>query len=101
MQKKSANVVIDSKHLKILSVKKSQLKDSIVFICLDEEKYGNLDKATVRKIVGEIDKIEGDGVYFPIMKNIDVQMYDKADFKNKDLLITIGDENNAAYDADE
>ena len=101
MQRKSATVVIDSRHLKILAMKKELLKDAIVFVCLDEEKYGKCDKEALRKLVGVIDNQEPSGVYFPLTKKISVDFYDKSEFKNKDILVTIGQEDPNNVDKDE
>lgn len=90
MDKKNASSLVDSRHLKILAAKKAQLADAIVLVCLDEEKYGNLDKAGLRKIIEQIDQIEPAGIYFPVTKKMDIQFYDLAQFKNKDVVITIG-----------
>ncbi len=92
MKKKRANYVLDSRHLKILAVKREMLKDSLVLICLDQEKYGNLDKAELKSIVTQIDKIEPEGIYLSTVRKMDIQIMDKSDFKNRDLIITIGHE---------
>ncbi len=82
-----ATALIDSRHLKILVAKKKEMKDSIVFVCLDEDKYGTLDKAGLRKIVEHIETIEPDGIYFPLMKRMHVEFYDVSEFRNKDVVV--------------
>ncbi len=101
MKKKKPTTVIDSRHMKVIAVKREALKDSIVFIILNEEKYGDIDKAALRKIAAMIDKQEPSGVYFPTTNKMDIQFYDKADFKNKDILVTVGHENEEEADFDE
>lgn len=90
---KKPQKLIDNRHLKILAAKREDMKGSIVFICLDEEKYGNLDKAGLRKISEIIDQIEPDGIYFPFTKKMDIKFYDIAQFTNKDVLVTVSHEN--------
>lgn len=89
ISRKKSHQIIDSRHLKILASKKSDLKNSVVFVCLDHEKYGHLDKTQVNSILKEIDNIEPGGFYFPMFKKIRIEMFDRADIKNRDLLITI------------
>lgn len=100
MESKPAAKLIDSRHLKIITAKREDLKRSLVFICLDEEKYGNLDKAGLRKITELIDQIEPDGVYFPFTKKMDIKMYDISQFNNKDVLVTITHEDAHESNAD-
>ncbi len=101
IQKKKATPVIDSRHLKILAAKRDILRDSVVLVCLDEEKYGLYDKAALRKLTTHIDQIEPSGVYFPIVKKMDIAFYDKEEFRNRDLLVTIRHENPDEVDYDE
>lgn len=96
MNKKSATTIIDSKHLKILGVKKDDLKNSVVFVCLDEDKYGVLDKAGLRKVVQQIDNIEPNGIYFPMTKRMDIAFYDVNELKNRDLIITVVHDDDSA-----
>lgn len=88
MPKKPA-VLIDSKHLKIIALKKSALKDALVFIYLDEEKYNTSGADGLLKIAEQLEQMDPSGVYFPLTANISVELYDKADFKHKDILVTI------------
>ena len=92
MQKKKAIPLIDSRHLKILSVKKDQLKDAFVFVTLNEEKYGSVDISMLRKLVEEIHKIEPTGVYFLGVRDYEVSFYDKAEMKGKEIIVTINHE---------
>lgn len=101
MRKKNASSIIDSRHMKILAAKKADLCDSIVLICLDEEKYGNLDKAGLRKIIEQIDQIQPNGIYFPVTKKMSIQFYDLAQFKNKDVIITFGQDQDGGSDTSE
>lgn len=89
MQKKNAKAIIDSRHLKILAAKKDELKDSVVFICLDEDKYGYYDIAQLRKLAEEIDKIEPEGMYFMGLKNLRINMFERSEIKNRDLVVTV------------
>lgn len=90
MNSKSPQPIIDSRHLKILTVKKDELKDSIVFVCLDDERYGFYDVAQLRKLAEMLDKIEPSGCYFVGLKNLRVNIFDRAEIKNRDIIITVG-----------
>ena len=98
MKKKNATPLIDSRHLKIIAAKKADLKDALVFICLDEDKYGRIDKMGLRKIAEQLQAIEGDAVYFPVTKNMNVQIFDKSEFKGRKLLVTIKHDGNISND---
>lgn len=89
MNKKSPKPVIDSRHLKILAVKKQELKDAIVFVCLDEDKYGYYDIAQLRKIAENLDKLEPTGCYFIGVKNLRVNIFERSEVKNRDLIVTV------------
>lgn len=89
MNKKSPKLVIDSRHLKILAVKRAELKDAIVFVCLDEEKFGYYDVAQLRKLAEGLEKIEPDGCYFIGLKNLRVNIFEQAEIKNRDLIVTV------------
>ncbi len=89
MNKKSPKLVIDSRHLKILSVKKEDLKDSVVFVCLDEEKFGYYDVAQLRKLAESLEKIEPDGCYFIGLKNLRVNIFERSEVKNRDLIVSV------------
>lgn len=89
MNKKSPKLVIDSRHLKILAVKKADLKDAIVFVCLDEEKFGYYDVAQLRKLAEAVEKIEPDGCYFIGLKNLRVNIFEQAEIKNRDLIVSV------------
>lgn len=89
MNKKSPKLVIDSRHLKILAVKKTELKDAIVFVCLDEEKFGYYDVAQLRKLAEGLEKIEPDGCYFIGLKNLRVNIFEQAEIKNRDLIVCV------------
>lgn len=94
MKKKNSIPLIDSRHLKIVAAKKADLKDALVFICLDEEKYGRLDKMGLRKIAEQLQAIEPNAVYFPVTRNMNVHIYDKEEFRNKKLIVTIRHDGN-------
>jgi len=96
MTRKKAKRLIDSRHLKILSVKKEDLKDALVVIVLDESKYGRADKMNLRQIAEQIQSIEPEGIYFPVTKNMNVHIYDKASFKNRDIVVTIKSDPNVS-----
>lgn len=95
IKKKEVSQIIDSRHMKILSVKKKQLADSIVLVCLDQDKFGQIDKAALQSLIKKIDDVEPSGVYFPLFKKMNVEFYDKFEFKNRDILVTL------SYDLDE
>lgn len=81
--------IIDSRHLKILAVKKADLKDSIVFVCLDDEKYGYYDIAQLRKLAEKLDNIEPDGCYFVGLKNLRVNIFERSEIRNQDLVVSV------------
>jgi hypothetical protein len=87
--KKKPKPIIDSRHLKILAAKKEELKDSVVFICLDDEKYGHYDVAQLRKLAESIEKIEPSAFYFVGLKTLRVNIFDRAEFKNRDIVVTV------------
>jgi len=101
MKGKQPQPVIDSRHMKILAVKKDELKDSIVFICLDEEKYGYFDVAQLRKLAEGLEKIQPDGCYFLGLKKLKFGIYDKSEVKNRDLIITVGHSNDSDVDEED
>jgi hypothetical protein len=80
-----ATTIIDSRHLKILSVKKEQLKDAVVFVCFDEME----DQSFLQKTVEEIDKIEPSAVYFSGGKECSISIFDKQSTKNKDIVVSV------------
>lgn len=92
MKKKQTHTVIDSRHLKVIAVKKDLLKDSLVLICINEDKYGQLDKRALVNFVEQVDKIEPDAAYYPMTNRVSMDIYDKNEFKNKDVIITIDDQ---------
>ena len=89
MHKKKLQPIIDSRHMKVLSVKKEDLKDSVVFICLDEEKYGHYDVSQLREMAERIDKLEPSGCYFIGLKTLRINVFDKAEIKNRDIVVTV------------
>jgi len=89
MKKKSPKPVIDSRHLKILAVKKEELKDSVILVCLDEEKYGYYDVAQLRKLAEGLEKIEPSGCYCIGLKNLRVNIFERSEIKNRDLIVTV------------
>lgn len=92
-KRKSAKPVIDSRHIKVIAAKRDDLKDSIVFICLSEEKYGHIDEGKLRAIIEQIDKLEPDGVYFPMLHNMNIEFYDRSEFRNRDIVVTLKHQN--------
>jgi Ca2+-binding EF-hand superfamily protein len=98
--KKKSNVVIDSRYLKIVAAKKDELKDALIFVSLDEEKYGYLDKAQLRKIIQTLEKVAPDSVWFGFTKDYSVSIIDRAELKNKHLLVTIRYEDMDIVDED-
>lgn len=101
LNKKSPISVIDSRHLKILAVKKEDLKDSIVFVCLDADRFGYYDVAQLRKLAEGLDRIEPDGCYFIGLKNLRVNIFERSEVKNRDLIITVDHPRGMGIDEDE
>lgn len=85
--RKKVNKLIDSRHLKILAAKKADLKDALVIIGLDENTRAN--KMALRQIAEQMEKIEPNAIYFPVTKDMNVQIYDRAEFANRDIVVTI------------
>jgi hypothetical protein len=81
--------LIDSRYLKIIAAKKDQLKNAIIVVCLDEDKYGCYDLSVLRKFGEDIQSIEETSDVYLGVKGHDIRIYDKNDFKNKDILVTI------------
>lgn len=98
MKQKNPQPILDSRHLKILSVKKKDLKDSVVFVCLDEDKYGFYDVAQLRKLAEGLDKIEPSGCYIVGLKKLRFNIFDRAEIKNRDLIITIAHQDDLGVD---
>lgn len=98
MKHKTPQPILDSRHLKILSVKKDELKDCIVFVCLDEDKYGLYDVAQLRKLAEGLEKIEPSGCYIVGLKKLRFSIFDRAEIKNRDLIITIAHEDDLGID---
>lgn len=90
MKKQSPNLVIDSRHLKVLTAKRDLLKDAVVFICLDEDRYGHFDIANLRRLTQSIDNLEPTGCYFTGLKNLRINIFDKAEIKNRDIIVSLG-----------
>lgn len=101
MNKKSPKPIIDSRHMKILAVKREDLKDSIVFVCLDADKFGYYDVAQLRKLAEGLDKIEPDGCYFIGLKNLRVNIFERSEIKNRDLVVTVDHPHGMGIDEDE
>ena len=101
IKKKDPQSVLDSRHLKVIAAKKEMLKDSLVFVWLDEDRYGHLDKAQLKNLVLSIDQIEPDAVYFPMLKKMRLEFYDKSEFKNRRVLVTVKYEDAGEVDTDE
>lgn len=89
INKKKATPIIDSRHIKVLSAKRKDLKDALVFICLNQQKFGHVDKARLAAITKQIDSIEPDGIYFPMLYDMKVEIYDRSEFNGKDLIVVI------------
>lgn len=89
MNKKNPTPIIDSRHMKILAAKKEDLKDSIVFVCLDADKFGYYDVAQLRKLAEGLDRIEPTGCYFIGLKNLRVNIFERSEIKNRDLIVTV------------
>jgi len=89
MKQKKMQQVIDSRHLKVLAVKKNELKDCIVFVCLDEEKYGYYNIAQLRKMAEGLDKIEPSGCYILGLKKLRFNIFERSEIKHRDLIITL------------
>lgn len=88
-KKKNIRKILDNKILKIIAAKKADIEDSIVFIIFNEKEFTGEDAAYLQKITEQIDAQIPSAGYFPVSKNIDIEIYDKKEFKNRDVLVTI------------
>jgi len=98
VKQKQMQTVIDSRHLKILTVKKDELKDCIVFVCLDEEKYGYYNIAQLRKMAEGLDKIEPSGCYILGLKKLRFNIFERSEIKHRDLIVTVDHGENDGID---
>ena len=101
MKNKTPQPVVDSRHLKILAAKKDELKDSIVFVCLHEDKYGYYDIAQLRKLAEGLEKIEPSGRYFIGLKDLRINIFERSEVKNRDLIITVDHPDNLGLNENE
>jgi hypothetical protein len=92
---------VDSRHLKILAAKRDDLKDAIVFVSLNEEKYGYYDIAQLRKLAEGLEKIEPSGRYFIGLKDLRINIFDRSEVKNRDLIITVDHPENLGINENE
>lgn len=90
IKKREPKVTIDSRFLKVVAVKKDEVKDSLVFVCLDEDKYGHLHKGQLRKLIKDLEQFAPDSCWFGLTKRYQIGIIDRDQLKNKNLLITIG-----------
>ena len=87
--KKEPAKLLANRHLKVLAAKRDQLKNSVVFLCLQDDNLGPYDLAQFRRMSEQLDSLEPDGSYFLMAKNCEISIYDRRDFENKDLSIII------------
>lgn len=87
---RKGNKILNSRHLKVLAAHKDDLKDSVVFVSFDSDKHGYSDVAQIQQALEAIDNIEPSGIYIGTMKGFDVTIYDSKDFKNKDIVVSVG-----------
>lgn len=87
MQSKLPQTILDNRHLKVLAAKRDILKDSVVFLNLNEDSFGELDVQELEAIAQRIDDIEPDGSYFVGSKDIKIDIYERSEIRNKNLRI--------------
>jgi hypothetical protein len=85
MQKKKGKLILDTRDLKILSVKRPEFKEAVVFLMGNK----NIDKSALMKLAEHLQNMEPDSIYFPVSSEVDIQIYDMNDLKHRDLLITV------------
>ncbi len=85
--KKEPAKLLANRHLKVLAAKRCQLKDSVVFLCLQDDNLGPYDLAQFRRMSEQLDSLEPDGSYFLMAKNCEISIYDRREFVNKELSI--------------
>lgn len=90
---KESKVLLDTRHVKVLAAKKQDLQDSFILVYLDEDKYGHLHTAQLRRMVEHLENLAPDSCWTAATKKFSVSIIDKASVKNKDLLITVGYDN--------
>lgn len=81
--------IINSRHLKILATKKQEIKDSIAFVWIDEDKIGELDLQKAEAIVKELDKVDKNVAIVISPKKYGITLYDRSQIRNKDIVITV------------
>lgn len=87
--RKKATPIVDSRFIKIVAAKQKDLQDALIFVCLNEAKYGHLDKGQLRKIVEMLERVAPDSVWFGATKDYSLDIIDRAELKNKYLLVTL------------
>lgn len=90
---KPFKLLADNRTMKIVSANKEHLKNAIVVISVKSTAILGSDTVeAVGKIAEAFNKIEPSGYYFVMasddVSDLSMSIYDKADFKNKNLLVT-------------
>jgi hypothetical protein len=88
--KKKGKLILDTRDLKILSVKRAELKDAVVFIVGTNVTGGKkIDRSAIMKLAEHLQTMEPDSVYFPVLSEIDIQIYSMDELKHQDLLVVV------------
>ena len=87
VKKKHSAPVVDSRFLKIVAAKKDELQDALIFVNLNESKYGHLDKGQLRNILETLEHVAPDSVWLGTTKDYSLSIIDRAALKNKDIVV--------------
>ncbi len=93
VKSKSPKTLVDSRHMKILAVKKEELKDALMVVLIGEEKVGLYDISVFRESLKDLQRLESSSDWLLSTKKFDIRIYDKKDLKNRDLIVTVDHKN--------
>lgn len=85
----NAQTIINNKHLRVLAAKKEVLKDSVVFLNLNEDTYGDVDSDQMEDVAKTLESIEPSGCYILNIHGISIDVYERGEIRNKNLKIAI------------
>ena len=85
MQPKKKKDILNTRDLKIVSIKKKELEDSLVFLLGNKK----IDRTALMRLAEHLQELEPNGVYFPISSEVGIQIYDMNELKHRDLLVVV------------
>ena len=87
--KQRPKAVLDSRFLKVLAVKRDEIKDALVFVQLDESKYGLLDVGQLRNLAKDLEALEPGSCWLPTTRKYSLSFIDLDEMKDRNLLVTV------------